>query len=178
MSMKLSFYVLPAVLLTMSVAGYAQQSGSSIKRTEANRAIEEVVVTARKRQESLQDVPVSITPFTAQDMAQRGYVGMEDIAAATPGFTFDGSITSGHHSNAVIRGLAPQFTIARVQNVSFFMDGVYMPRQSMLNIGLIDMQRVEVVKGPQNALYGRNAFAGAVNYIPQAPSEEWGQWIS
>jgi|GEM_PF-1058016 len=176
--MKLSFYVLPAVLLTMSVAGYAQQSGSTIKRTEANRAIEEVVVTARKRQESLQDVPVSITPFTAQDMAQRGYVGMEDIAAATPGFTFDGSITSGHHSNAVIRGLAPQFTIARVQNVSFFMDGVYMPRQSMLNIGLIDMQRVEVVKGPQNALYGRNAFAGAVNYIPQEPSEELSGYVS
>lgn len=136
-------------------------------------AIEEVVVTARKRNESIQDIPVSVTPFTAEDMNQRGYSNMEDIAAATAGFTFESGISGGHHSNATIRGLSPQFTIARVQNVSFFMDGVYMPRQSMLNVGLIDMERVEVVKGPQNALYGRNAFAGAVNYIPARPSPEF-----
>lgn len=179
--MKSLVYFLAATILALGGPSFAQnlepESGAA-KHSSKNKAIEEVLVTARKRQESLQDVPVSITPFTAQDMAQRGYTGMEDIAAATPGFTFDGSITSGHHSNAVIRGLAPQFTIARVQNVSFFMDGVYMPRQSMLNIGLIDMERVEVVKGPQNALYGRNAFAGAVNYIPQAPTEELSGYVS
>ncbi|WP_372861674.1 TonB-dependent receptor [Spongiibacter sp.] len=168
---------LPAV--SLAVAQLAAAEGQAVKQAAtAGHGMEEVVVTARKRQESLQDVPVSITPFSAQDMAQRGFTGMEDIAAATPGFTFDGSITSGHHSNAVIRGLAPQFTIARVQNVSFFMDGVYLPRQSMLNIGLVDMQRIEVVKGPQNALYGRNAFAGAVNYIPALPSDELSGYVS
>lgn len=136
------------------------------KATELN----EVVVTARKRSESLQRVPVSVTAFSAKQMEQRGYTGLEDIASATPGFTFEGFATGGAHGNPVIRGLAQQFTTARVQNVSFFLDGVYLQRQSMLNVGLIDMERIEVVKGPQNALYGRSAFAGAVNYITLRPS--------
>lgn len=137
------------------------------KATELN----EVVVTARKRSESLQRVPVSVTAFSAKQMEQRGYTGLEDIASATPGFTFEGFATGGAHGNPVIRGLAQQFTTARVQNVSFFLDGVYLQRQSMLNLGLIDMERVEIVKGPQNALYGRSAFAGAVNYITLRPSQ-------
>ncbi len=158
-------------LLAASPALTASASNSP-KFSPTDSSIEEIVVTARKRNESIQDIPVSVTPFTAEEMNQRGYSNMEDIAAATAGFTFESGISGGHHSNATIRGLSPQFTIARVQNVSFFMDGVYMPRQSMLNVGLIDMERVEVVKGPQNALYGRNAFAGAVNYIPARPGTE------
>lgn len=134
--------------------------------------VEEIVVTSRKRAESIQDIPLSVTPFSATEMEQRGFTGLDDIAAATPGFTFEGFATGGAHGNAVIRGQAQQFTTARIQNVSFFLDGVYLQRQSMLNLGLIDMERVEVVKGPQNALYGRNAFSGAVNYLTLKPSEE------
>ncbi len=132
-------------------------------------AVEEIVVTARKREESLQEVPLSVTPFSAADLEQRGMSGLDDIAAATPGFTFEAFQSGGAHGNAVIRGLAQQFTTSRIQNVSFFLDGVYLQRQSMLDLGMIDMQRVEVVKGPQNALYGRNAFAGAVNYVTLRP---------
>lgn len=134
--------------------------------------VEEIVVTARKRAESIQEVPLSVTPFSAEDLEQRGFTGLDDIAAATPGFTFEPFATGGAHGNAVIRGLAQQFTTSRIQNVSFFLDGVYLQRQSMLDLGLIDMERVEVVKGPQNALYGRNAFAGAVNYITLRPGAE------
>lgn len=134
--------------------------------------LEEIVVTARKREESLQDVPVAVTAFSASDMERRGFSGLDDIAAATPGFTFEGFLTGGAHGNPVIRGLSQQFTTARIQNVSFFLDGVYLQRQSMLNLSLIDMQRVEVLKGPQNALYGRSAFAGAVNYVTLEPSAD------
>lgn len=134
--------------------------------------IDEIVVTARKRAETIQQVPLSVTPFTGDQLEQRGMSGLEDVAASTPGFTFEGFITGGAHGNAVIRGLAQQFTTSRIQNVSFFLDGVYLQRQSMLNLGMIDMERVEVVKGPQNALYGRNAFAGAVNYITLRPGAE------
>lgn len=140
--------------------------------------LEEIVVTARKRQESIQEVPVSVAAFGAREMEQRGFVGLEDIAAATPGFTFEPFITGGAHGNPVIRGLAQQFTTTRVQNVSFFLDGVYLQRQSMLNLGLIDIERVEVVKGPQNALYGRSAFAGAVNYVTQKPSDQFSGYLS
>lgn len=140
--------------------------------------LDEVVVTARKREETIQEVPLSVTAFSAKDMEQRGYSGLDDIAAATPGFTFEGFATGGAHGNPVIRGLAQTFTTARIQNVSFFLDGVYLQRQSMLNLGLIDMERVEVVKGPQNALYGRNAFAGAVNYVTLAPNNEVEGYLS
>lgn len=141
-----------------------------VKVEKSTEVLEGVVVTARKRKESLQNVPLSVTAFSAKQMEQRGYNTLEDIASATPGFTFEGFATGGAHGNPVIRGLAQQFTTTRVQNVSFFLDGVYLQRQSMLNLGLIDMERVEVVKGPQNALYGRSAFAGAVNYITLKPT--------
>jgi iron complex outermembrane receptor protein len=134
---------------------------------------EEIIVTARKKSESLQRVPLSITPFSAADIDKRGYNRVEDIARATPGFSFEGFSTGGTYGNPVIRGMTNTFTTARVQNVSFFLDGVYLQRQSMLNIGLVDMARIEVVKGPQSALYGRNAFSGAVNYITSKPSEEF-----
>ena len=134
--------------------------------------LEEIVVTARKRTETIQEVPLSVTPFSAAELEQRGFSGLDDIAAATPGFTFEAFQSGGAHGNAVIRGLAQQFTTSRIQNVSFFIDGVYLQRQSMLDLGMIDMQRVEVVKGPQNALFGRNAFAGAVNYITLRPGSE------
>ena len=78
----------------------------------------------------------------------------------------------------MIRGLAQTFATARIQNVSFFLDGVYLLRQSMLNIGMIDMERIEVVKGPQNAIYGRNAFTGAVNYVTKKPTEEFDAYAS
>ncbi len=136
------------------------------------KMLEEIVVTARKREETVQDVPLAVTAFNAGVLEQRGFNGLEDIAAATPGFTFEGFMSGGAHGNAVIRGLAEQFTTSRIQNVSFFLDGVYLQRQSMLNLGLIDMERVEVLKGPQNALFGRNAFGGAVNYITLRPSQE------
>ncbi len=139
--------------------------------------LEEIVVTARKRQESLQQAPLSVTPFNAAELQQRGISGLDDIAAATPGFTFEAFQSGGAHGNAVIRGLAQQFTTSRIQNVSFFIDGVYLQRQSMLDLGMIDMERVEVVKGPQNALYGRNAFAGAVNYITLRPDAEPGGYL-
>lgn len=141
-------------------------------------AVEEVIVSARKRDESIQDIPLSVTPFTADQMERRAFTGIEDIAATTPGFTYEGFITAGTNGNAVIRGLAQQFTTSRIQNVAFFIDGVYMQRQSMLNMGLIDMQRVEVVKGPQNALYGRSAFAGAVNNVTKRPTAESEGYVS
>lgn len=146
--------------------------------TEKSVELDTVVVTSRKRAESLQNVPLSVTAFSSKQLEQRGFTGLDDIAAATPGFTFEGFASGGAHGNPVIRGLAQQFTTTRVQNVSFFLDGVYLQRQSMLNLGLIDMERIEVVKGPQNALYGRSAFAGAVNYITLQPRENMEGYLS
>ncbi|MFL2771410.1 MAG: TonB-dependent receptor [Rhodospirillaceae bacterium] len=134
-------------------------------------ALEEIVVTARKRDESIQDIPISITAFTAADIEKRGLQSMTDIALSTPGFNFENFGNSGATA-PVIRG-ATQVAGGFEQNVSFFYDGVYLPRNYVTDLGFANVERIEVVKGPQSARYGRNAFMGAVNYIPKKPTEEW-----
>jgi iron complex outermembrane receptor protein len=167
-----------AVLMITVCAVPGAFAEAKVATKKSRMQIEEVIVSARKRDESLQEIPLSVTPFSMEQMERRAFTGVEDIAASTPGFSYEGFSTSGTNGNAVIRGLAQQFTTARIQNVAFFIDGIYMQRQSMLNMGLIDMQRVEVVKGPQNALYGRNAFAGALNYVTSRPTAEPSAYIS
>jgi len=134
-------------------------------------SLEEIVVTARQRSESIQDIPISITAFTAQDLDKRGIQTMTDIALNTPGFNFENFGNSGATA-PVIRG-ATQVAGGIEQNVSFFLDGIYLPRNYVTDLGFGNIERVEVVKGPQSSRYGRNAFMGAVNYISKKPTEEW-----
>ncbi len=134
--------------------------------------LEEIVVTARKQEESLQDIPVSIQAFTAREISRRGITDLTDVAAFTAGLTFEDYASSALEA-PVIRGLAQTRLNNPVQNVATFLDGIYLQRSYMIDIGFLDTQRIEVVKGPQSALYGRNAFAGAINYISQGPTEEF-----
>lgn len=138
---------------------------------EDTLGIEEIIVTARKREESLQDIPISISAFSEADLSRAGTVGLEDIAALTTNLSYEGFSTAGNAGQPIIRGLSSNFATARIQNVGIFMDGLYLQQQGMFDPGLADVARVEVVKGPQNALYGRNAFAGAVNYVTRSPSD-------
>ncbi len=135
--------------------------------------LEEVIVTARKRAESVQDVPLAIVPFQAEALQRRDIQTMEDLAQNTIGLSYNQGVSSGVQGSATIRGLATNFVQDRFQNVGVYLDGVYLQRQSMMNLGMVDLARVEVVKGPQNALYGRNAFAGAINYVTQKPTEDF-----
>ncbi|ARN76131.1 TonB-dependent receptor [Oceanicoccus sagamiensis] len=154
--------VLPAQLA--SISSFAQ--------------IEEVVVTARKQSESLQEVPLAITAFSSETMERGDFVNLEDVAGNTVGLNYSGESSSGYQSSPTIRGLRQGFAQDRVQNVAIFLDGVYLSRQSMANMGMVDMERIEVVKGPQNSLYGRNAFAGAINYVTKKPQEEFEAYVS
>ncbi len=135
--------------------------------------LEEIVVTARKREEVIQDIPLAITAFTAEEIQKRNIQEMRDIALFTPGFNFEDFGGSGG-TMPVIRGTTQVASFRNTeQNVSFFFDGVYLPRSYVTDLGFVNMERIEVVKGPQSARYGRNAFMGAVNYIPRKPSDEW-----
>ena len=138
----------------------------------AANIIEEIVVTARKRDDTLQDVPLSVTAFTAEQLQRRQFQDLQDIAQETSGLVYENYATAGLSTAAVIRSMGQTFTTARVQNTAVFLDGVYLQRQSMINPGLMDLERVEVVKGPQNAQFGRNAFSGVVHYITKKPSDE------
>ena len=146
-----------AALLFTATPAAAQSSDISLED-------DEIVVTARKREESVLDVPLSISAFSAEDIKQKGIQELEDVALLTPGLTFE-DFSNGGFGTPVIRG-ATQFDITSLeQNVATFIDGVYVPRAYSVDIGTDSLERIEVVKGPQSALYGANAFTGAINYI-------------
>lgn len=132
----------------------------------------DIIVTARGRGELLQDVPLAISAFTADDLEKSGVDSLRDIANLTPGLTVnDGG--GEFYSAPTIRGLSQLNTNNGLveNNVSVFLNGVYLPNPGAINIGLLNLDRVEVVKGPVSARYGRNAFAGAINYVTRAPSD-------
>lgn len=160
------------VLLTTSTLALALGLSSIAAAQDSAAVFEEIVVTARKTEERLQDVPLSVTAFTATEMTRRGIDQLEDVARLTPGLVFEDFATT---FNAVpsIRGLNQINTQAAVQNVSTFIDGVYLQRNYGIDVGLADMQRIEIVKGPQSALYGQNAFAGAINYVLATPGDKF-----
>jgi len=140
------------------------------EEAENSLRVEEVIVTARKREESLQTIPLAVTAFSAADIENAGLRDVEDVAALTPGFNV-ASLFGGDAATPVIRGLS---TTIGEANVGFFVDGVYMgSRQTMSNLLGNFVERIEVAKGPQSALYGRNSFGGAINYVTRKPSGEF-----
>ena len=145
-----------------------------IEEPGAQKVIEELIVTARKREDSIQDVPLSVSAVTAAQIEEQALRDLQDISQTTPGFVYENYATAGLSTAAVIRGMGQTFTSARIQNTAVFLDGIYLQRQSMINPALLDMERVEIVKGPQNAQFGRNAFAGAIQYVTRRPPFEPG----
>ena len=133
-------------------------------------ALEEVIVTARKREENLQQVPAAINVFTAETLKDRSVDSLLDMQSSTPNITM--SAASGLQSGALsvfIRGIGndPGFE----QGVGVYMDDVYLQRTNGLVLDVFDIERIEILKGPQGNLYGRNTIGGAIKYITKEPSE-------
>ena len=159
--------ILPLAGLFLGLAPSAAAQGDGVN------AIEEIIVTARKREDTLQEVPLSVTAFTNDQLQRRSFRDLQDISQETSGLVYENFATAGLSTAAVIRSMGQTFTTARIQNTAVFLDGVYLQRQSMVNPGLMDLERVEVVKGPQNSQFGRNAFSGVVNYVTKSPDREF-----
>ncbi len=142
-----------------------------------DNGIEEIVVTTRKREEKLQDVPVTVTAIGSQQIQQLGIQSLADVAALTPGLTYDEGI-SHIDTRPAIRGLYVQ---RGRPSVAILVDGFDVTSESIVSAGggtlenqsLLDIERIEVVEGPQSALYGRSAFGGAVNYITRRPTQDF-----
>jgi len=136
-------------------------------------ALEEIVVTARKREERLQDIPLSISAFSAADIEEAGFQDLGDIALQTAGVNYDARANFGTagrlNSNIRIRGAQVNSSLPHLQSTSLFVDGVF-ALGGINSMPLTDLERVEVIKGPQSAFFGRNTFAGAVNYVTRTPS--------
>ena len=155
------------LLLGASGGSYAQKIETQRSESAAAGGLEEIVVTARKRTENLQDVPLSITAFSADQIAKQSIQGLGDIAARTPGLSFENY--GGSLGTPVIRGQTQNVLTNPVQNVASFFNGIYLQRAYMVDASLLGVQQVEILKGPQSALYGRNAFSGAINYTTRKP---------
>ena len=135
---------------------------------EGNAAthLEEVVVTARKREETLMDIPLSVTALSSEDIREANISSLADIAANTVGFTVNAAF--GRQSDRpVIRGLSSIFTDEEL--AGYFIDGVFVSG-SLQSFDLSALERVEIIKGPQSAVFGRRTFSGAVNYVTAVPS--------
>ncbi len=145
--------------------------------TEGWAQVDIITVTTRKREENLQDVPIAVNAFDFQTIDRKGIDSIDDVARLTPGLQFDDGI-SPQDVRIVIRGLSP--TRGR-QNAAVLIDGVDLSSEGIQTAGaslvvnprLFDVERIEVVKGPQNALYGRSAFAGAIHYVTKKPGDEF-----
>jgi iron complex outermembrane receptor protein len=130
--------------------------------------IGEIVVTARRRAESLQSTPVTVTAFTGRELAAKGINNFDRLAQATPGVNFDANPRAA--PRPFFRGIGSSNQGAGGDPSSVaFLDGVYLARGAMLGIDFYDMERVEVLKGPQGTLWGKNVVGGAVNFITNKP---------
>lgn len=146
-----------AVLAVVSVPALSQE-------------LEEVVVTAQKRSENLQDVPIAVSAVTADQLAASGITSMLDLASAISGVNITRSASS---TQIYIRGVGTTGGSAGQENaVSTYVDGVYMPGQASSTFSFNNIERLEVLKGPQGTLFGRNATGGVVNIITRAPSHQ------
>ena len=139
----------------------------ALPATAQQLAIEEITVTSRKRAENIQDIPLSITAFTVQQLRDQGINSVHQLAEQTAGFAMDKGF-GRFFDRPVIRG---QASILGAQNASFFVDGVFVAN-SISSTTIDSLERIEVVRGPQAALFGRATFAGAINYITKRPTEE------
>ncbi len=148
---------------SVSTPAFAQQIG----------ALEEIVVTARRRDESLQDIPLAITAFTAADIENAGIQDLGDLALQTAGMQFfnrRSAFRAGRVDSLInLRGVSSGSSLDHLQPTSLFVDGIFVLGTAS-SIGLQDLERVEVIKGPQSAFFGRNTFAGAINFITKNPS--------
>lgn len=138
--------------------------------------IEEVIVTAQKRAESLQDTPVAVTAFTAGVMKNKGIDNIAEVADFTPNLVFDTtSPISGLSSGAAvfIRGIGnTDFSLTTDPGVGTYVDGVYMSRSVGGVLDVLDVERIEVLRGPQGTLFGRNTIGGAISITSRKPAEE------
>ena len=157
-----------ALIAAASGTAHAQSDDGAAQDADTSADGNVIIVTARSRAEDIQDVPLAITAFGEEDIERRGLQELDDVARFTPGFSFEDF--SGGFAQPVIRGQATSRVTALESNVSSFFDGVYIPRSWAVDVGTANLERVEVVKGPQSARYGRNAFSGAINYVPRKAS--------
>ncbi|MEO8223791.1 MAG: TonB-dependent receptor [Gammaproteobacteria bacterium] len=156
--------ILAGFVLTV-ISGFPLQASGQ-------EAQEEIIVSARKREEPLQEVPLSIQVFTTEALRERNIQSVYDVATFTPNFSFQRNSVGRRLDAPSIRGqFTPLQNFGSEGNVAFYVDGAYVSGTAS-GLTVDNLERVEVLRGPQVAQFGRGAFAGAINYVTKAPNPD------
>ncbi|WP_156458086.1 TonB-dependent receptor [Sphingomonas sp. Leaf412] len=166
--------LLPAVASAQTAA--ASDSGTAADpqadpAADTDAAGSDIVVTARQREERLQDVPIAVTAISGEAIKDQQLVLVKDVAAYTPGLNINSD--SAGRAFVSIRGVGTTLIDTVQPGVGIFIDGVYQPNTTYLMSPLVDVARVEVLRGPQGTLFGNNTLGGAINVITRQPGNDW-----
>lgn len=168
---QVTFQKLAGVCFALGLA----QTDSVLAQGATGGQLEEVVVTARKRDENVQDVPISISAFSGTQLESLGIEDLSDVGRISPNLQFDGTAAvsgSSIASTVFIRGIGQtDFTLNSDPGVGIYLDGVYIARSVGGLLDLVDVQSVEVLRGPQGTLFGKNTIGGALNITSRRPTE-------
>jgi iron complex outermembrane recepter protein len=158
------------VLLFALPIANAQQTPSA----EDDLKLEEVIVTAERREANLQEVPIAVSAFTPEEMERRQAFNVVDVVSNVPNLVGNNNIGQGTATTVFLRGIGSTESIVTLETaLGFYIDDVYISRQGVNNLSLFDVERVEVLRGPQGTLYGRNTTGGAIKVITAKPTNEF-----
>jgi iron complex outermembrane receptor protein len=157
---------LGVAVAALSAAPAMAQDSEQPAAAESTAGDFDIVVTARRREENLLDVPVAITAFSGEALASQGAIDITDISDTTPNITVEVSRGTNSTLTAFIRGVGQQDPVAGFEaGVGLYLDDVYLNRPQAAVLDIYDLERIEVLRGPQGTLYGRNTIGGAIKYV-------------
>ena len=168
LSCRIGLAVSVALGTISALAPYPAQA-----QADGVRAVEEIVVTARRREESLTDVPISITAISGDELERVGISDLVAVGQAAPNVTLEVSRGTNTTLSAFIRGVGQQDPVAGFEaGIGIYVDDVYLNRPQAAVLDIYDVERIEVLRGPQGTLYGRNTIGGAIKYVSKRLSDE------
>jgi iron complex outermembrane recepter protein len=156
------------IIVLGTVLGFV--SGAALADDQPSAMLESIIVTAQKREENQQSVPVAVTALTNQTLAEIRFENLSSLSALAPGLSDRHGAGGNQAPDLTMRGVYGSGTFASDSGISYYIDGVYLSSTLGAEVDLADVERVEVLRGPQGTLFGRNALGGAVNVITMEPT--------
>jgi iron complex outermembrane receptor protein len=158
--------------VSLTLAALTPLTGVAQVGEEGSRMLEEVTVTAQRREQNLMDVPVAVTAYTGEELERMGALDLISLTQTTPNTTLEVSRGTNSTLTAFIRGVGQQDPVAGFEaGVGIYIDDIYLNRPQAAVLDIYDVERIEVLRGPQGTLYGRNTIGGAIKYVTRRLSD-------
>jgi iron complex outermembrane recepter protein len=169
-----SLVAVVAAGLLISMPAPAQAPEPTGPSSAADEPLTEIVVYAQKRTQALQEVPLAVSAFSADDIERHNLTSLDDVARRVPNLSFFGGSDNANGGQVVLRGISSSDSSSgQQQSVGIYVDGVFQNGLAFSDIDLFDLARVEVLRGPQGTLFGRNTATGAINFISAVPENDF-----